>query len=59
MTNPAHQPKTVDVPAAWPFPRPHPICSQPHCAVLSCCQQAGRCLGGERGPVADVEDALL
>ena len=53
------EPVEVPVPDAWPFPRPHPLCELDHCPILVCCQQAGRCLGTDGGPTAEVEEALL
>jgi hypothetical protein len=53
------KPQEVKVQDAWPYSRPHPICVDDHCPILSCCQQAGRCLSGDSGSAADVKDARL
>jgi hypothetical protein len=53
------KPQEVNAPSGWPFPRPHPICIHEHCPILTCCAQAGKCLGTDGGLTAEVEDALL
>jgi hypothetical protein len=43
--------KPEPIPESEPKPSAIPICQREHCAILSCCQQAGRCLGWDIGGV--------